>query len=590
MDSHRPSSSQRPSQAILHPNMDADDIIHPGPIDDSVLRQQNNHRSEAIWKPEDTKGKANIPLTIYKGGALPIDHRIRHYVVAAGFYPWTQVCDVKADPSLLTAVVERWRPETHTFHFNEGEATITLQDVSLLIGLPVDGEPVTGKSQMNFEEVCVRLLGVYPECYDRTPGMGKRNEETLKKYARAYLLNLIGSTLFSDKSGKTIPLYFLPLLEDLDRVRNYSWGSAVLACLYSNMCGACTIGHSQLAVPVVMPPADAEFEPALRGSWSYLKWIGPKCWVGVPHGSLLQYRDAIQKMHPGDFIWRPYENNLFALLNPICLEGQQNTWRADVPLICYNIIEWHHPGRVARQFGFRQGVPTLPIGSLDQSHVMDRKKNRDWAVFHASYIALWFSRHERLIDRDMGDPYASIDELTPQYNTWYARHTRRLYQPSINDDVEDVGDEDAQETRQSYRPDSHMIPDNIRGYVIGARDAGLYFLNSTDDYSRMRFHNLFHHLYKEVGKLTDPAIVGVDTQTITLDIADLDIGVEEDFDTHVEDATEDPYRPSSSSQPVVRSSEHERRESRFSYMRNLGKRPRRGRGGRGGRDGQGVEE
>ncbi|KAL9670406.1 hypothetical protein QQ045_007957 [Rhodiola kirilowii] len=325
MDSHRSSSSQRPSQAILHSNIDADNIIHPGQIDNSVLRQQITHRTEAIWNLElDTKGKANIPLKIYKWGALPLDHQIRYYVVAAGFYPWAQVCDVKTDPSLLTAVIEKWRLETHTFHFNEGEATITLQDVSLLTGLPVEGEPVTGKAQLTFNKVCVRLLGVYPECYNKAPGMAKRSwftnhlvqipvdadEETLKKYARAYLLNLIGSTLFSDKSGKTISLYFVPLLEDLDRVRNYSWGSAVLACLYSNMCGACTIRHSQLAgaplvfqfwswdrlshigvpkitVPIVMPPADAEFEPALRGSWSYLKWVGPKRWVGVPHGSLL---------------------------------------------------------------------------------------------------------------------------------------------------------------------------------------------------------------------------------------------------------------------------------------------------------------
>ncbi|KAL9673047.1 hypothetical protein QQ045_029300 [Rhodiola kirilowii] len=296
MDSYRPSSSQRCSQAILHPNMDADDIVHSGPIDNSVLHQQTGHRSEAIWKPE-----------IHKGGALPLDHRIRHYVVAAGFYPWIQICDVKTDPSLLTAVIERWRPETHTFHFSEGEATITLQDVSLLTGLPIEGEPVTGLARMNFEEVCVRLLGAYPECYDKAPGMAKRSwftnylaqipvdadDETLKKYARAYLLNLIGSTLFGDKSGKAISLLFLPLLEDLDRVVNYSWGSAVLACLYSNMCTACMIGHSQLAgapliiqfwcwdrlsrigvpkvpVPVVLPPTDAEFDPALRGSWSYM--------------------------------------------------------------------------------------------------------------------------------------------------------------------------------------------------------------------------------------------------------------------------------------------------------------------------------
>ncbi|KAL9686502.1 hypothetical protein QQ045_023962 [Rhodiola kirilowii] len=325
IDSYRPSSSQRCSQAILHPNMDADDIFHSGQIDNLVLHQQTGHRSEAIWKPDlDIKGNANEPLKIHKGGALPLDHRIRHYVVAAGFYPWIQICDVKTDPSLLTAVIERWRPETHTFNFNEGEATITLQDGSLLTGLPVEGEPVTGLTRMNFEEIPVDA-----------------DDETLKKYTRAYLLNLIGSTLFGDKSGKAISLHFLPLLEDLDRVVNYSWGSAVLACLYSNMCTACMIGHSQLAgapliiqfwcwdrlsrigvpkvsVPVVLPPADVEFDPALRGSWSYMKWIGPKRWVGIPKGSLLQYRDAIHKMVPGDFIWRPYDYTMLELLNPLC--------------------------------------------------------------------------------------------------------------------------------------------------------------------------------------------------------------------------------------------------------------------------------
>ncbi|KAL9682308.1 hypothetical protein QQ045_014103 [Rhodiola kirilowii] len=576
----------------------------------------------------DTKGIANIPLKIHKRGKLKLDARIRPYVVAAGFYPWTQVTSVRVDPPLLIAVIERWRPETHTFHFNDGEATITLQDVSLLTGLPVKGMPVTGKSQINFEEVCQRLLEVYPDCDSKSPAIAKRSwfknhlrvipadadEETLKKYARAYLLYLIGITLFSDKNGNTIPLCFLPLLEDLDRIRNYSWGSAVLACLYSNMCSACKIGHRGLAgaplilqfwcwerlsrigvpmitVPVVVPPPEAEFDPSLRGAWSCVNWLGSKRWVGVPHGSLLQYREAIQKIHVGDFIWRPYDEGMFQWLNPTCLEGRETTWRADVPLICFNIIEWHHPGHVARQYDFLQGIPVNAVGCSDECHGMDRKKNRDWGVFHARYIAMWVNRHERLIDGDMALPGNQIDIATSQYYEWYATHTRRLYQPRIDDEVEEVGEDDAHQTRPShaYRPDSHSIPENIRALVMNARDASEFFLNCTDDYSRRGFYKSFHTAYTEIRKLTDPSIVGVDPKTVTLDAVDDYEGGDDEYedeeqmdvdDTHNEDQMDDHNRPSRYSQHVLRFSERARDPSKWSFVRNFPRMlPRRGRRG-----------
>ena len=49
---------------------------------------------------------------------------------------------VQLDRSLLTALVDRWRPETHTFHLPCGEMTPTLQDVAYLFGLPIVGEAV----------------------------------------------------------------------------------------------------------------------------------------------------------------------------------------------------------------------------------------------------------------------------------------------------------------------------------------------------------------------------------------------------------------------------------------------------------------
>ncbi|KAL9667989.1 hypothetical protein QQ045_002359 [Rhodiola kirilowii] len=125
------------SRATVDPNMDVDDFLHPGPIDSFLLTMQSVHRTEAIWRNQ--------------------------YVANAGFIPWSQVCNVKIDPKLCTALVERWRPETHTFHLKGGEATITLQDVALLTGLPIDGEPISGLAEFEWEPLCLRLLGDVPD-------------------------------------------------------------------------------------------------------------------------------------------------------------------------------------------------------------------------------------------------------------------------------------------------------------------------------------------------------------------------------------------------------------------------------------------
>ncbi|XP_070008564.1 serine/threonine-protein phosphatase 7 long form homolog [Nicotiana tabacum] len=69
----------------------------------------------------------------------PFHARVVARLQATGFYTIFELGRMQLDWSLITALVERWRPETHTFHLPTGEATIALEDVQVVYGLRVDG-------------------------------------------------------------------------------------------------------------------------------------------------------------------------------------------------------------------------------------------------------------------------------------------------------------------------------------------------------------------------------------------------------------------------------------------------------------------
>ena len=55
---------------------------------------------------------------------------------------------MEVDHALITTLVERWHPETHTFHLPHAEMGITLQDIEVMLGILVDGLPVTGRTNL----------------------------------------------------------------------------------------------------------------------------------------------------------------------------------------------------------------------------------------------------------------------------------------------------------------------------------------------------------------------------------------------------------------------------------------------------------
>ena len=198
-----------------------------------------------------------------------IDARIIPYIHRARLYDFHVVAYGRVDRALVTALVERWRQETHTFHLPLGEATITLMDVAVLTRLPIEGHAVCthGRQLDSWRDIVERVLGVRPPA-DVAKGSTLRiswlahnfahlpdiaDEATIERYAKAYLLYLIGAVLFADKSGNLVQLLYLTLLDaPWEVIAGYSWGSAALGYLYRRLCGASRKNVKEIAGPLII--------------------------------------------------------------------------------------------------------------------------------------------------------------------------------------------------------------------------------------------------------------------------------------------------------------------------------------------------
>ena len=182
------------------------------------------------------------------------------YIEATGLTGLFKVPDMEVDHALITALVERWRPETHTFHLPHGEMGITLQDIEVMLGIPVDGLLVPGRTDLKWNEVCRELLGHEPlpmipnsnkstltgarikykwlDAQFAAPLAADADDEVVQQNARYHLLVRMGALLFMDKSTDEVSLFTLPLFNQISNARQYSWGSAALAWLYRQLCSA----------------------------------------------------------------------------------------------------------------------------------------------------------------------------------------------------------------------------------------------------------------------------------------------------------------------------------------------------------------
>lgn len=187
---------------------------------------------------------------------LPYDERYTEFIEPTGLLPFIHMVTRSTqtmNPSAITALVDRWRPETHSFHLRTGEMTVTLQDMSMILALPIEGKPVCMDTKLDdWRGQMEEMIGKCPPERFNTAGEKLRPsagatftwiqenfkeklpedapKEQVEQYARVYVWYIITRTLFPDGSGTTAKWLWLKMLSNMKT--KWSWGSAALAFLY----------------------------------------------------------------------------------------------------------------------------------------------------------------------------------------------------------------------------------------------------------------------------------------------------------------------------------------------------------------------
>ncbi|XP_048612390.1 protein MAIN-LIKE 1-like [Brassica napus] len=117
--------------------------IDVGPVDPSVLYEQELHVSSAVWEAQE-RGLLRCQEHTSLLHQWKLTDEQTKLVDKAGFGLFRRIGPMTLNNSLISALVERWRRETNTFHLPLGETTITLDEVSLVLGLQIDRDLVVG--------------------------------------------------------------------------------------------------------------------------------------------------------------------------------------------------------------------------------------------------------------------------------------------------------------------------------------------------------------------------------------------------------------------------------------------------------------
>ncbi|XP_058751705.1 protein MAIN-LIKE 1-like [Vicia villosa] len=366
-----------------------------------------------------------------------LPRQMNDWLVASGLSSLQYTSLARVDTHLLSAFVERWHPETSSFHISFGEMTITLDDVSCLLHVPIRGELVDpdfvvtdydtihnavelfGVSLSEASEEASSVRGPYYKLdWLKQVFEQQRAANNFTGAMRAYMMLLLGCTILADKTFTLVEAKYLPLLRDLNTCGRYCWGAAALCWIHEYFPTVGKRGTYGLC------GIDSLMARAMK--WEYRQGTQ----------KVADIRIVLDQLTPHDIVWRPFEGH--RAHRPF-----DDSYLFRGGLKWYGTVVLYLPDKCMRQFGYRQYIPIAPpnVDTLDV--------DVEWATYMQSGLQ---------VIRSHDDPptmFATIPyETDDDYLAWYYTVSHPLLRAPRGDQPMEVlvpvYDEGPSDPRLSY--------------------------------------------------------------------------------------------------------------------------------------------
>ncbi|KAE8789743.1 hypothetical protein D1007_36048 [Hordeum vulgare] len=346
-----------------------------------------------------------MPLKIRSHGAstaVQYDERYTPYIEMTGLLPFIQLVS-RSTPNLnaaaITALIDRWRPEIHSFHLRTGEMTVTLQDVSMITALPVEWKPLCMSTDSEgWRQQMEALIGMSPP-EPKVEDGGKKDRVP------------------AGAPFTWIAVNFAHCPEDA----NDELDDACRRSTKDGGVGGCMLLLSIWSwerLPVGRPKAakwntwDDHGNPVRLPNWAY-KW------------------DVVSEVASEvNLLCKQYTNEMDSLT------AEQVNISELTPSFCF---EFHPPHRVMHQSGLFQPHPPEWVDTDTQLHRLDRRRQRkikDWHKHHKNYVTMF----EQSVQAATSTQGTQTREHCPlafnNYVIWFRESTRvEICPPAYEEDI-----------------------------------------------------------------------------------------------------------------------------------------------------------